>query len=310
MLAAADRDGSRFGWRAWLALGAGAAWFGAAHAACPPEGRDKAALVALAGSGFEVADDAERKQLALGLLDCLADPDPVLRDEVAFEAWSAWLRGKKLDEAARRAALDTLLPRLSAPDPRGFAAPFAALTLAEVARTDRIEPWLDGKQRAALVEAAAEYLSGVRDYRGFDERDGWRHGVAHGSDFALQLALNPALDRPALDRLLAAVASQVVPRGGHFYIYGEPERLAAPVLYIGKRALHDAEDWRKWFAALADPKPLASWRDAFKSQAGLAKRHDTQAFLLALYANLREGGDAALAERMLPGVVEALKAVP
>jgi hypothetical protein len=112
----------------------------------------------------------------------------------------------------------------------------------------------------------------VRDYRGFDEREGWRHGVAHGADFALQLALNPALDRAALDRLLGAIASQVVPRGGHFYVYGEPERLAAPVLYIGKRNLHDVDEWRKWFAALAEPKPLASWRDAFKSQAGLAKR--------------------------------------
>ena len=281
-----------------------------ANAGCPPEGHDRASLVALAGSQFEVSDDGARAKLALGLLDCLKDPDPVLRDQVAFEAWAAWQRGKKLDEATRRVALDALVPRLTAPDPQGFSAPFAALTLAEVARTDRVEPWLDAKQRAALVEAAAGFLANVRDYRGFDEKDGWRHGVAHGADFALQLALNPALERAALDRLLAAIASQIVPSGAHFYVYGEPERLAAPVLYIGKRNLHDADEWRKWFAALAEPKPLASWGDAFKSQAGLAKRHATKAFLLALYANLREGGDPALAERMLPGVVEALKAVP
>jgi len=293
-----------------LALWAGAALPGAARAMCPPEGHGRPKLVALAGSSFEIADDAERAKLALGLLDCLKDPDPVLRDQVAFEAWSAWLRGKKLDEATRRRALDTLLPRLAAPDPQGFAAPFAALTLAEVARTDRIEPWLDAKQRAALVEAAASFLSSVRDYRGFDEKEGWRHGVAHGADFALQLALNPALERAALDRLLAAIASQIVPPGAHFYVYGEPARLAAPVLYIGKRNLHTTEEWRKWFATLADPKPLANWGDAFKSQAGLAKRHDTTAFLLALYASLKEGSDQALAERMLPGVVEALKAIP
>ena len=82
------------------------------------------------------------------------------------------------------------------------------------------------------------------------------------------------------------------------------------MLYIGKRAMHTPDEWRAWFAKLADPAPLASWRDAFKSQAGLARRHDTQAFLLVLYANLREGKDDAVAERMLPGVVEALKAIP
>ena len=29
------------------------------------------------------------------------------------------------------------------------------------------------------MTAAAAYLSGVRDYRGYDETAGWRHGVAH-----------------------------------------------------------------------------------------------------------------------------------
>jgi len=291
----------------WLALGClGPA---AAGAACPPAGHDRAELIALARSSFELPADEARTKLALGLLDCLAEPDPVLRDEVAFEAWSSWLRAGKLDAPTRRTALDALLPRLTAKDAQGFSAPFAALALSEVARTDRIAPWLEDAERARLVDAAATFLAGVRDYRGFDEKAGWRHGVAHGADFALQLALNPALDRAALDRLLAAVASQVAPPA-HFYVYGEPERLAAPVLYIGKRAMHTPDEWRAWFAKLADPAPLASWRDAFKSQAGLARRHDTQAFLLVLYANLREGKDDAVAERMLPGVVEALKAIP
>ena len=40
------------------------------------------------------------------------------------------------------------------------------------------------------------------------------------------LALNPAVDRAGLDRLLGAVAAQVAPRGEHSYIYGESERLA------------------------------------------------------------------------------------
>jgi hypothetical protein len=49
----------------------------------------------------------------------------------------------------------------------------------------------------------------VSDYRGFDDKEGWRHGVAHGSDWLMQLALNPALDRGQLDQMLAAIATQV-----------------------------------------------------------------------------------------------------
>jgi hypothetical protein len=51
----------------------------------------------------------------------------------------------------------------------------------------------------------------VRDYRGFDTAEGWRHGVAHGADLALQLVLNPAVDKPQIERLLAAVGRQVAP---------------------------------------------------------------------------------------------------
>lgn len=51
----------------------------------------------------------------------------------------------------------------------------------------------------------------MRDLRGFDAVQGWRHGVAHGADLLLQLALNPALRRVQAEALLAAIASQVLP---------------------------------------------------------------------------------------------------
>ena len=70
----------------------------------------------------------------------------------------------------------------AADDAAGFRKPFAALALSEVARSDRVEPVFTGEQREQLVAAAAAYLGGVRDYRGFSETEGWRHGVAHNGD--------------------------------------------------------------------------------------------------------------------------------
>ncbi len=187
-------------------------------------------------------------------------------------------------------------------DADGFAQPFAALALAEVARADRLNPFLSGAERAGLVASATGYLAGVRDYRGFDERVGWRHGVAHGADLVLQLALNPALDRPQIDALLAAVAAQVMP-DGHFYVYGEGERLMAPVFYIGRRGALAAADWDAWFTALAAQRRKASP----PTQASLAAQHDLSGFLLPLYASLRESGTAEMQAQMLPAVAAALK---
>jgi hypothetical protein len=278
----------------------------ASAAGCPPAGHDLVTLRAQKDANFEMPDDADRQALARALLPCLADPDPALRDGIAFEAYSTWMRAGKLTVATRTDLLSGLVAMLQpdSKDSNGFRQPFAALVLSEVARTDRLSAWMSPAQRDRLVDEAGRYLESVRDYRGFTEKEGWRHGVAHGSDLVLQLVLNPQLDRGAVDRLLAAVAAQVAPPGEHAYVDGESERLARPVLYAASRELHSTEDWQKWLQAVASPAPLPDWGAAFQSRAGLAKRHNLQAFLYALYVNARESGDAGM-----QALVPALQAV-
>ena len=281
----------------------------AAQAACPPDGWDEAALARLRATRFELPDEARRIALAQALLDCLADARPQLRDETAFEALSTWLRAGLLPVAQLDAMRIELTRRLTADDPSGFARPFAALVLAELARVDRLTPFLDTSARETMLRDALAYERGVRDYRGFDAVLGWRHGVAHGADWLLQLALNPALGGAALTEIAAAVATQVAPTGEHFYIYGESERLARPIFYAAQRGLHDAAFWSAWLTALAAPAPLPRWNEAFKSQAGLARRHNTQAFIQTLYVMVRVSGDEALVQRLQPGLLAALKAL-
>jgi hypothetical protein len=274
----------------WLAL-----FVPAAQAACPPGGETVASLQALQAKRFLVEDAPARQAMAAGLLDCLADPNPALRDGIAFEALSTWLRGDLLDAETRRGLLHALSAALepAQADAAGFRQPFSALVLAEVARTDRIAPWLAPDERAALVEAAARYVSAIRDHRGFIDGEGWRHGVAHGADLLMQLALNPALDKAQLDRILAAVAAQVAPDDGHAYIHGESERLARPVLFVAARGLHSPAEWNAWFTRLAEPAPLATWSEAFASEAGLAQRHNLAGFLRAVIVAGDEKTDAA-----------------
>ena len=281
-----------------------------ASPACPPADWTRSELEALKAADFQVETDDRRAGLALDLLDCLGSADPVLRDGIAFEAWSTWLRAGKLDKATRSSGMELLLARIApaAPAGEGFAAPFAALVLSEIARTDRVAPWMAPATRARLLAAGARYLESVTDYRGFDEREGWRHGVAHGADLMLQLALNPAIDKAQLDRIFAAVASQVAP-AGHAYIYGEPERLARPLVYGALRGLHSQDEWNAWFEAVATPGAAANWREAVGTQAGLARRHDLRAFLLAVDREIADDASPGLAA-LRPAVQAAIKRVP
>lgn len=280
---------------------------GMAAAACPPAGASRAQLVELRAAKWEVADNAKRQALALGMLDCLADPDPFLRDDIAFESLESWMRTQKLDPATLRSVRTTQLAALKKPDAAGFAQPFAVLVLAEVARTDRIKPYLSEAERAELIQAGTAYLSAVRDYRGYDDKEGWRHGVAHAADLMLQLSLNPALGKKDQQLILSAVAAQLSAAGAHspaqFFQYAEGERLMAPVFYLARRSELDAAEWDAWFSALA----IMPADRTVTTQAVLARRHNLKSFLMPLYVSLSESKDAAQRERVLPYVTKALR---
>ena len=264
----------------------------AALTACPLSIADPAAFDKLRRQDLDVGDATRLRPLALALMPCLSSPDPAVRDDTALAALTAWMRGGQFDAASLRALRERGYAQLDADDADGFTAPFTALVLADIARSDRRTPWMEEAERAAMVERASRYLTQVRDYRGYDPREGWRHGVAHGADWLMQLALNPALTRQQLDRLLAAIASQAIPATAHAYVEGEYERLARPVLFAARRGLHDENDWQQWLSNITTR--LDETGPAWRNRDWIARRHDLLVFLSVLNAQIDLSPDPAL----------------
>jgi hypothetical protein len=292
-----------------LALGACATSTAPAQAQClPAAGFSRANLDALKTAEWALPDEARRNALARALTACLSDPDPTLRDGIAFEANAHWMRARQLSTETMLWLADDLEPRLIAPEGAGFERPFAALVLSEVARADRIEAYMTPERRAQLLDAAIGYFISVRDYRGYDDREGWRHGVAHGSDLLLQLTLNTALERPALERIRDAIAAQAAP-SEHAYVFGESERMIAPILYMAGRNVFSEAEWTAWLAQIAAPAPFTSWDGTFSSEAMLRKRHNATAFLMTLYVNAQVS-QSTDDDVLMPGAVAALRSLP
>ncbi len=237
----------------------------------------------------------EREAMARALLPCLGDPDPLLRDDVAYSVLSHMMRNELIGPETVAGLRQDLLSQLAGPDDEdGFARPFAALVLAEIARTDRIAPWMSDAERDGLIAAAHDYLAGLTDYRGFSDREGWRHGVAHAADLLMQLSLSPQLTKPQAEAILAAVALQAGPTG-HAYVFGESDRLAAPVLYLARRDFLDEDAWTAWFAGLwPNDDPLRT--SAYASSAALTKLHNLRALSRTIYT----GAAASEAEAYAP----------
>ncbi len=153
-------------------------------------------------------------------------------------------------------------------------------------------PICDAEFSRTVAEAAA-YLASIADYRGFVDGEGWRHGVAHGSDIMLQLVLNPRANAQHLTQIHKAVATQVAPTDTS-YVFGESDRLARPILYMALRHDVSEEVWRAWFENVTAPAPFGDWSETWASEAGLAKRHNTRAFLQAVYVSAASSGRAEL----------------
>ena len=255
------------------------------------------------------AAPAEKAALALSLPDCLENPDPALRDEYAFTTLAALLRSGDIDPSTLRTLKADLLTRLAGAnsDMNGFRGPFAALALAEVARTDRIAPWMSEAERSDIIAAANTYLAALTDYRGFSASEGWRHGVAHTADLLMQLSLNPQLTKPQAEAILAAIALKAG-TPDHAYVFGESERLAAPVTYLAYKESFTAEEWSAWFTSLWPPED-PSREAVFKSEASLARLHNLRAFAQSVYVNAMASDDA----RMKPvagAALQFLKGLP
>ena len=278
-----------------------------AQAACTLADEPRASLVDWKASGFAMLGPVGRQERALVLVECLGAADPFLRDGIAFEALSTWMRAKQLDAQALRMLQHRLQSQLEGADPDGFRKPFAALVLSEVARTDRVQPWMTADERSRMATTAAAYLSSVRDYRGYVDGEGWRHGVAHGADWVLQLALNKALQPADAWTLLDALAVQVAPADGHAHAFGEPARLARAVAYAVARGDLGQPAVDAWLARLSsslgprpETDPQATW---------WARRANVENFLHAL-AYLADGDQSPALIALSTSTRAALQKLP
>ncbi|WP_416876765.1 DUF2785 domain-containing protein [Litorimonas sp.] len=278
---------------------------------CRIEGYDKNGLMALRQAEYHFKEPEQADQIALEMLPCLSDPDPDLRDKFAYEGYVNFLRRDRLSDATLQSLRTRLIENLSSETEAvyGVKKPFAALVLAELARQDRLKETLTPEERQQLLDAATDYIRGIEDYRGYDANIGWRHGVAHAADLLMQLSLNEALNAPQQKQIRDAVRSQINPNETHFYIYGEPERLARPILYLALKGAFNEQDWAAWMQELSDPAPFKDWSDVYQSQKGLAKLHNTKAFANAIYINAVNSGNEQVQALAAPAL-EVLSALP
>lgn len=267
-------------------------------------------LATLKNEKFEIKSATVRNETAIKLLSCIGYHDPKIRDGVVYEGISLWLRNGLLERQTIQTMFTLLIKMLEKTnlDPENLTQPFAALVISEVIRVDRIDPFLSDDDRQKIVDVSTNYMSNIEDYRGFDDSNGWRHAVAHSADIFLQLALNKNISKNQLDLLLDAITIQVSPKKRHFYIYGEPKRLAMAFIYIVLRREHTEQDISTFFNRLVNPTPFTDWNAVYSSNDGLAKLHNTRHFVYSVFAITAQSQNPKL-KVLQPILINIIKAL-
>lgn len=215
----------------------------------------------------------------------LASPDPALRDDVAYTLLAKWITRDGVVPAAQCGGLVATWSARLAPGlgERGTDAvagrSFAALGLSLLAARDLDAPFLDGDGFDLLLQTALGYLRDEQDVRGFDERLGWLHSVAHTADLLKFLGRSPHLrkeqQRAVLDGIGAKLAAVPAP-----LVAGEDERLARAILSLCARGDFDRDGFAAWL------RETCGRRYDGAPAAALARRENRKHVLVSLFALL------------------------
>jgi hypothetical protein len=263
------------------------------------QARDKAFWQAVIKNEFKVPAGTPLPVLLTELSTMLSSADPELRDDVAYTVLANWIYRQRIVPAAERLRLlqqweANLKAGIGERDTTSvLGRSFSALALGTLAILDNEAQYLDRPTFARLLESALTYLKTERDVRGFDDRLGWLHSVAHTADLLKFLARNPhlqaaeqALVLNGIGEKLSAVTTPLV--------HGEDERLARAVLSIVARADFDESGFAAWLKTMT---PIR--RNTDPTLATLATDQNRRNLLTSLFMVLSTD------RRDLPGITRA-----
>lgn len=238
--------------------------------------------------GAEVPPERRLDDLTQELFEMLGDPDPDLRDSLAYTVLATWISEGVYDDlltGLADGAAAGLRFRLGAEgDDSVFRRSFSALVLSEAVSRDNVAGAAGRDQVLKWGDLATGWYTRERDLRGFVPGKGWAHTVAHGADLLAQLARSAYFGLAELTVLLDVVGDRLLMPTEHRFAHGEDDRLAHAVMTILHRNVVPQTVLDPWVARLAAPL-----RDRGSGEWPTPWAGNTAAFLKALHLQLGVG---------------------
>ena len=237
-------------------------------------------------NGLEVPTDRPLAELTAELTGMLGDPDPAVRDGLAYPTLATWVRDGVYDELLEGLG-DGMASGLAvglgeSGTDTVFRRSFSALALGDCIGRDNAAHLVPADTVVRWGDRLASWLVRERDLRGYVPGKGWAHAVAHGADALGVLAASEAMTRLELTVVLDVIADRVLLPAEAPMTCGEDDRLAHATMRVLRRNLLPLDVLEPWVARLAENARPTSLEDRDPYLAS----GDAQRFLRALHLQL------------------------
>lgn len=206
-------------------------------------------------SGFRLPEDRPLDDLTTELVRMLGDPDPAVRDGLAYSVLATWIAEGVYDDLLTglgdgiaeglftglgEDGTDSVLRRS-----------FSALVLAAAVMRDHSARVVHSDAIFRWGDRAASWLVREKDLRGWVPGQGWAHSLAHGADLIAALARSQHFGKLELTVLLDVVADRLLTPTSYRLVHGEDDRLAFAVTTVLHRDLIGVDVLEPWVERLA-----------------------------------------------------------
>ncbi|HET9499950.1 MAG TPA: DUF2785 domain-containing protein [Marmoricola sp.] len=204
--------------------------------------------------GLKVPPDRPLVQLTEDLTRMLGDPDPHIRDGIAFPTLATWISegvyddllvglgdgiATGLDEGLGESGTDSVFRRS-----------FSALVLAVVLDRDLVVDQLGADTVLRWGDRLMGWYLRERDLRGFVPGKGWAHAIAHGADALGNVARSRHLQQLELTVVLDVIADRLLAPTEEFLVAAEDDRLAMATMLLLRRNILDMSVLEPWVARI------------------------------------------------------------
>jgi hypothetical protein len=193
------------------------------------------------------------------MLQHIGDPNPELRDDLIYEAFSEWICEKEYYSGEELLhLLDILLDDRhlfycigQEEDETVFTRSFSVLAIVLILTRHREKTLLNEDAFLRVKDCLIRYYRQEKDFRGYLDGAGWAHAAAHGSDALEALVQCKEMDDTMLQELLDSVKA-VLYNGKYLFCNEEDERIARMIYRILQNSSLSCRRILEWIGGLSE----------------------------------------------------------